>query len=199
MSPGACRLVECTAGEVDSYYQKPGKNTSQTIERVRKMKRSSVVNRVRGPRRWFWIKRRISNRYVSNHRPPIHHRLRTKGPIPRFAGVLAPIGGNRTLDRSTSHLMCSPLGTSGNCTRIRKCAYNCENELTLEVMTKLATIPWVQEENWAMLQCPTLSCSSSAAWLPSSFAAACAFTKGVLGSAWQAKVSTSLIAESGSE
>ena len=110
------------------------------LSRVRKIKRSTVVNRVRGPRRWFWIKRRISNRYMSNHRPPIHHRLRTKGPIPRFAGVLAPIGGNRTFDGSTSHLMCSPLGTSGNCTRIRKRAYNCENELTLEVVTKSATI-----------------------------------------------------------
>ena len=134
---------------------------------------------------------------VSNHLLPIHHNLRTKEPMPRFAGALVSIGGKRTLVGSTSHLICSPLGTSGNCvTRIRKHPCNCENgELTSEFITKLATIPRVQEENWAVLTCPTPSCSTSVEWLPSSFAAACALTKGVRGSTWQIKIRTGVTTE----
>ena len=124
--------------------------------------------------------------YASNRQLPIHHRLRTKGPIPRFAGVLVPlIGGKRTLEGSISHLTCSPFGTSGNCiTGIRKRAYNSENEeLALEVRVKFAMIPRVQGENCARLTCPKPSCSTSVARSPSSFAADCAPTKGVIGSA----------------
>ena len=68
--------------------------------------------------------------------------------------------------------------------RVRRYAYNYENEkLTLEVRTKFATIPRVQEENSAILVCPKPSCSTSVARSPSRFAAACALTKGVIGSA----------------
>jgi len=117
--------------------------------------------------------------------------------MPRFAGVLASIGGNRTFVGSTSHLICSPLGTSGNClTRIRKHPRNCENgELTSEFITKLAAIPIVQEEGWAKLTCPTPSCSTSVARSPSIFAATCALAKAVTGSAWQTKIRISLMTE----
>lgn len=150
----------------------------QATRKVRGMKRLSVADHVEDPGRWFGS----NNWYAfNNHQFPIHHR--TKEPMPRFAGVLALIGGNRTLVGSTSHFICSPLGATGNCvTKIRKHQCNRESgELTCEFITKLATIPRVQEENWARLTCPTLSCSTSKARSPSIFAATCALTKGVTG------------------
>ena len=76
-------------------------------------------------------------RHPTWHNLPIHHRLRTKGPISRFEAVLVSIGGKRTLEGSTLHLMCSPFGTSGSCIKRvgkRFCDHKGE-ELTLEART----------------------------------------------------------------
>ena len=80
----------------------------------------------------------VDMRYPSRcHRLAVH-RIRIIWSIPRLAGELVPIGGKRTFKvGSTSHLMCSPFGTSGNyIARIRKdtCGCECEGQ-TLEVRT----------------------------------------------------------------